>query len=260
MATASSKLSFASTGHHVHNVVHLSLCIGGGLLAFLPLLTHYEWEDIQTDATNLLELYRSSSLVAVTLLIPMALDTLLEMYFKLRTPMVAIKLPKDALSVAEKLVLLAGLAVTPFVGAFDLDSLFHVEDKLSLIYMCCRKSQNILVLGVVMTSLSRYKRNYWYGSITTVCLLGLIVGQVVSLYYNIHVFNGRESFSLYAIMLFFSLLSLSLFYGMTCRWTYCLTKAFLVKRNVLESFAGSAKADVFVDDESTKFDRRKPEC
>ena len=113
-------------GRH-SNTIHLLLCVLGGVLSFLPLITHDDW-DIHFDALTHWGSYRSSSLVAVTLLIPMGLDTLLEFYYHyVRPPMTDITFPQDALSVAEKLVLLAGLAIAPFVGAYDLSTVLHLE-------------------------------------------------------------------------------------------------------------------------------------
>lgn len=93
-----------------NNAIHLVLCVLGGLLAFLPLITDQHWS-YQFDAMelqNFLELYRHSSVVAVTLLVPLALDTLLEFYYhNIRAP-VDIKLPKDILSLAEGEVCVVG--------------------------------------------------------------------------------------------------------------------------------------------------------
>ena len=177
----------------------------------------------------------------------MGLETLLELYYLRNGRMLRhIKLSQDALSVAEKMILMIGLAIAPCIGAFSLGPLLHVEDNLSLIYMCCRKSQNILVLGAVMTSLSRYQSQFWHGPTTTVCLLGLIIGQVVSLYYNLHVLEGNDSTTLYLAMLFFSISSLVLFYLMTCRWGYDTARSLLVppKTTPSEVFAGESKAPV----------------
>ena len=155
-----------------------------------------------------------------------------------------IRLSMDALSMTEKLLLMVGLAIAPSIGALDISSLLGSENNLSLIYMCCRKSQNILVLGAVMTSLSRYKSQYWHASTTTVCLLGLIIGQVVSLYYNLYEFEGRESTHLYVTMLVFSISSLILFYLMTCQWGYDIIKSSFLARKTTpnELFAGESKA------------------
>ena len=240
--------------HYSHNTIHLSLCIIGALLAFLPLWIHNHWHLAHFEAMERVEFYQSSSSAALALLVPMVLDTALEFYSnRIRPAAVDVKTPKDVLSIAEKLVLLVGLAIAPCVAEFDMNSLLGVDDTpWSLMYMCCRKSQNILVLGVIMTSLSRYQSQYWHGLTVTVCLLGLVVGQVASLYYNIAVVEGRSSSTEYVTMLFFSILSFSLFYAMTCRWSYSLMRAFLVRRNVLlESFAGDVKADVFADEQST---------
>ena len=186
------------------NAIHIGICIVGGLLAFLPLFTHKQWS-VHFDAMDHLGLYRSSSSVALTLLIPMGLETLLEIYYNRHGPtMHSIKLSMDALSTAERLLLMVGLAIAPCIGAFDIPSITAV-DNLSLVYMCCRKSQNILVLGAVMTSLSRYKSQYWHGPTTAVSLVGLVLGQVNSLYYNLCVLEGQQSSSasLYAATMFF---------------------------------------------------------
>ena len=164
-----------------NNAIHLVLCVLGGLLAFLPLITdeHWSYHFDADELQNFLELYRHSSVVAVTLLVPLALDTLLEFYYhNIRAP-VDIKLPKDILSLAEKSVLLVGLAIAPIFGSLGVDAMLG-DEKLSLVYICCRKSQNTTVLGVLMASLSRYNSRYWHGKTTTVCLSALIVSQMNS--------------------------------------------------------------------------------
>ena len=236
------------------NAIHIGTCLLGGILAFLPLIASKKW-NVHFDALDRLGLYRSSSSVALTLLIPMGVETLLEIYYQRNGPMLHhIKLSMDALSVVEKLMLMAGLAIAPSIGAFNLGPMLHVEDNLSLIYMCCRKSQNILVLGTVMTSLSRYQSQYWHGPTTTVCMLGLIIGQVVSLYYNLNILEGNHSTSLYLTMLFFSISSLVLFYLMTCRWGYESAKAVLMssKTTPSEVFVGESKAALPSGRESQK--------
>ena len=80
------------------------------------------------------------------------------------------------------------------------------------------------------------------------------------MYYNINVIEGRDTTPEYVTMLLFSLLSLLLFYGMTCLWGHGVMRAYLARRStVSESFAGDLKADVFVDDDdaSTRADRRR---
>ena len=156
-------------GWHIADVifrnvnVHLLIVCLGGFLALLPILPGITSElhlSVHLDGLDNFEGYRRSSLVAVTLLVPILFDSILEFYYShICEPFADIKLPKDALSIPEKLVLITGLAIAPIVGALDLGSYMNGD---SVVYMCCRKSQTILVLGVVMTSLSRYKSYYYH--------------------------------------------------------------------------------------------------
>ena len=215
------------------NRAHTILTALGGLLAFLPLMWKTPWHvsfDFHHLAlplgfidSSMVLTYLDTCIIALTLLMPIAVDTVLNIVYARRSAEVFADLKLTSLydhSFAERMLLVVGLVVGPIVGLLPASL-----GDLTLVYMCCIRCQFILLVGGILTSLSRWNKQYWGGLGTTVCLVGHIVSQIMALYYdNAMAAGGAGSSNLWVTLIAIEGVSAFIFFVMTCRWVIALVQ------------------------------------
>ena len=238
------------------NSAHLVVTAAGGLLAFLPLLTStagwrlnygevhdFSFQTRDAGGLSFAVTYLDSCIIALTLLVPIVLDTLIDMLYATtrseREAMDATLAIGDKISTWERGLFVLGLVIAPMAGLLPAQTV-----NLTLVYVCCLRCQFILVIGVIVTSLSRSDPTSWTGVGTAAVLVCHVVAQVTVLYdVNAVAFVGNSgalSTSSFGTTSFVAeTIAAALFFAMTCRWLYCTA---LVRRvaPAVETFANNA--------------------
>jgi hypothetical protein len=157
------------------------------ILAFLPLFMNLESNiDDSVLATSLRsgEQWYESSIVALTLVAPLAIDLSFDLLQGLRMTNEEREKRRrskekgdadtEQLTTIEKAIIIAGFAVLPAIACLP-----RSTANLSLIWLCCRRCQLICVINTFWSSWSRYDPKHWSPRLTTLCIVLFSAGNVL---------------------------------------------------------------------------------
>jgi hypothetical protein len=152
----------SATENRHTNLIQMMICFIGGLCCLLPLYLDpiSNLEDSPLRAALESGKSRDSAVASMTLVTPLALDIMTEIFISVIKKGTNSKLQKQnkliLLNTTERLVFLLGIVCIPVTTYFPDNT-----PKWAYIYVCCQKCQLTLVGGAVFVSLGRYDSDYW---------------------------------------------------------------------------------------------------
>jgi hypothetical protein len=224
---------------------HYGLTVLAGVLCLIPL--SFQTSQFETSQTSKFEsselrsgmksdVFRGTSIMIIALVIPLALDTLADIYdYFLKK-----KAPKRQelavfLNIDERIIILCGMIVCPMTAFISRDT-----PNLAFLYFCCNSCQLNLLFGVLITALGRNQKKYWSDrnvNFMAICICG---GTVLNAFTQNYYLNGGENSNqligvlwLSAACVFFGCL---VFFACSLRWVFAIAypkikKLFSVRTN-----------------------------
>jgi hypothetical protein len=198
---------------------HVVLCGIAGILSLLTLalrLPRIE-DSLLRKSIEYSMLFRDSSLVCLILLIPLVLEALSSFVGFLWMRSLTHVPQRDQLkevivfNPAEYILLLCGFAVVPIVAFLPGDI-----DNLDQVYTSAKSCQTVLVLGSILTAISRRNPIFLRGYRTTILLLVMAVNQILSIFCT----SIPDAAILGRFYAAFGILAIILFGALSLNWIY----------------------------------------
>ena len=167
------------------------------VLSFLPVFytmqePNYLEETITSASLRSGTLFYESSVFAIAFVIPSAIDCMLDVCNSMfgNQLMIAerLKVCKERLTVAENMLLFVGFSIQPMVAFLP-----RTIPNLTLIWMCCRKCQIMLVFGGIAMSWCRLYPERWSPLFTSIALILCNSGNLLSLFANVFMCSASTS-------------------------------------------------------------------
>ena len=164
------------------NAFHLTLCILGGFLCFLPLVlrvsSNFEDSVMKMSIVNGNH-FRDSSVASLALALPLALDIIIDLGISLIRRMRVVPTESTStitsLNCFEKGFCLIGIIIVPLTAFLP-----KSDGNFGLIFVCCNKCQSFIVGATVMTSFSRCNQDLFSNITTLVFLFMFMFAQTSS--------------------------------------------------------------------------------
>ena len=175
---------------------HIFLSVVGAALCFLPLHLHtYNYnvglqskrmasiESSNMKSNQVIEellnssFYRESAIASFSLIIAPAIDALLHITFSSKTDKILLNKKVAGLSKRERFLFIIGIAISTATVFLERKNGFGFG---ALFFVCSIYSMNILCGSAVLIFLGRKCNNYWTPTITSITLILLIIGSILS--------------------------------------------------------------------------------
>ena len=176
--------------------IHIFLSVVGAALCFLPLHLHaynykialqsYQKSSIESSymkSNQVIEellnssFYRESAIASFSLIIAPAIDAILHITFSSKTDKVLLNKKVAGLSKRERFLFIIGIAISTATVFLERKNGFGFG---ALFFVCSIYSMNVLCGSAVLVFLGRKCNNYWTPTFTSITLILLIIGSIVS--------------------------------------------------------------------------------